>query len=246
MPPESPTPDHEDFSEELDRLERYYSEEFLPSNPWSTLRPRAYLYLRQRQRRVRQTMLECGFDTPERIRQLEILDVGSGGGTNIAWLIELGADPARCSGIDLLPQRVEAARARIPNVRWLAGDMTRADLGGPFDFVMLLAVLTSVTQARLKQRIVDRCFSVLKPGGVLFFYDVMSRRETPGTADYKPLTYSETAAYFSGRPTRWFRRDLLEEALAERITRRLGVTAAELVQATGLFNMDASFAYVRA
>ena len=80
------------FAEELERIERFYTEQFLPANAWSTLRPHPYLYLRQRQRRMRETLLECGIDTPEKLRGLDILDVGSGGGTNLAWLIELGAD----------------------------------------------------------------------------------------------------------------------------------------------------------
>jgi hypothetical protein len=37
----------------------------------------------------------------------------------------------------------------------------------------------------------------------------------------------------------------LKESVAERLMRRYGVTVAELVQATGLFNFEASFAYVR-
>lgn len=246
MPGDS-TPVRDDvFDEERRRIERYYTEQFLPTNPWSTLKPRAYLYLRQRQRRMRQALLESGFGSPEAIRDMDILDVGSGGGTNIAWLIELGADPARCTGIDLLPQRVATARARLPNVRWLAGDVTTATVGGPFDWVMLVAVLSSVTNAELKRRIVERCFSLLKPGGVLFFYDLMTRREDPGTGDYKKLGYSEMQAYFGDRTTRWYRRDLLKASLAEGVTTRFGVTLAEVVQASGLFNIDAAFAWVRA
>jgi SAM-dependent methyltransferase len=233
------------FAEERKRLERYYNEEFLPSNPWTTLAPRAYLYLRQRQRRIRETLLACGFDTPSKLVSLEVLDVGSGGGTNIAWLIELGVNPGHCVGIDLLPKRVDLAKARIPNVRWIQGDVTSTEVGGPFDFVMLIAVLTSIKSAELKQRIVDKCFSLLKPGGVFFFYDLMCLREHVDAKDYKMLTYEEMEGYFRGRQARWYRRDLLKYGYAERWPERYGITIAELAQATGFFNMEASFAYVR-
>jgi SAM-dependent methyltransferase len=246
MPPESPSQPDDARAAERERIERFYYDDFLPSNAWTTLAPRSYLYLRQRQRRIRDTFLECGLNTPEKVRSLDVIDVGSGGGTNIAWLIELGVDPARCTGIDLLPKRVQTAQQRIPNARWIEGDATNTDVGGPFDFVMLLAVLTSVTYAPLKQQIVDKCFSMLKPGGIFFFYDVMCLREHRGGKNYKMLTYDEAEGYFRGRKARWFRRDLLKESVAERLMVRYGVTVAELVQATGLFNYEASFAYVRA
>jgi 2-polyprenyl-3-methyl-5-hydroxy-6-metoxy-1,4-benzoquinol methylase len=246
MLPESSTVSNDQpLTEERQRIERFYTERFLPANAWSSLRPCPYLYLRQRQRRMRETLIECGIDTPEKLHELRVLDVGCGGGTNLAWLVELGVDPAHCTGIDLVPKRIETARSRIPNVRWFDGDVTTTDVGGPFDFVMILAVLTSVTYAPLKQQIMDRCFSLIKPGGVFFFYDLMSLREDPGTKDYKKLTYPEVEGYFGGRNARWFRRDLLKESLAKRLTTRHGVTIAEFVQATGLFNIEASFAYVR-
>ncbi len=231
--------------EELERIERFYSEEFLPQNAWSTLRPRPYLYLRQRQRRMRDALLACGVDTTEKLRALDVLDVGSGGGTNLAWLVELGADPARCTGVELVPQAVASARERLPYVRWIEGDFSATEVGGPFDLVMLVAVLTSIRNVELKRRIVERCLSVLRPGGIFFFYDFMTRKEDPGLPHYKRLTYAEVEGYLGGREPHWFKRDLLRGNLAERLVERYGVTAAEIVQATGLFNIEASFAYLR-
>ena len=90
-----------------------------------------------------------------------------------------------------------------------------------------------------------RCLSLLKPGGTFFFYDMMSKRDDKGSKDYKKLTYSEVETYWGGRKARWFRRDLLNPSLAKSMTARHGIVAAELVQATGLFNIERSFAYVR-
>jgi SAM-dependent methyltransferase len=247
MPPDPEPKPHEPAREDdIERLRRYYREQFLPQNAWSTLLPRPYLYLRQRQRRLRDALLECGIDSSEKVRGLDVLDVGCGTGTNMAWLVELGADPARCAGIDLMSESVDAAKERLPGARWFVGDCTSTDVGGPFDLVVLIAVLTSVKDAALKRRIMDRCFALLRPGGVLFFYDYMTRKEDPGTANYKRLTYEEVDGYLGGRAMRWYKRDLLRSPLAERIVARHGVVAAELVQALGLFNIEGSFGYVRA
>ncbi|HTN87865.1 MAG TPA: hypothetical protein VL242_29500, partial [Sorangium sp.] len=67
----------------------------------------------------------------------------------------------------------------------------------------------------------------------------------PGTADYQRLTFAELEGYFAPRPLRTFRRDILRRDVADRLVQRFGVTAAEIVQATRLFNIDGTFAYAR-
>jgi SAM-dependent methyltransferase len=235
------------FENDLSAIKRHYTETFLPSSPWSSLiNTHPYLVYRQRQRRIRDALVACGITTRERMRALDVLDVGCGAGSNLAWLVELGADPARLTGNDLIEDRIAEARRRFSGIRFIAGDFLRADVGGPYDVVMLLAVLTSVTNPELKRRIVERCFELLKPGGIFFFYDRVRRAESPGSAHYKVLTFRELDEYFNGRPARYFRRDLLKGSVADRIVPRFGVAVAELVQATGLFNIDGTFAYVRA
>jgi SAM-dependent methyltransferase len=236
-----------EFETDLRAIKRHYTETFLPSSPWSSLiNTHPYLVYRQRQRRIRDALVECGITTRERMRELDVLDVGCGAGSNLAWLVELGADPARLTGNDLIEDRIVEARRRFSGIRFIPGDFLRADVGGPYDVVMLLAVLTSVTNPELKRRIVERCFELLKPGGIFFFYDRVRRAETRGSAHYKVLTFRELEGYFNGRRARYFRRDLLKGSVADRIVPRFGVAIAELVQATGLFNIDGTFAYVRA
>lgn len=235
-----------DFDAEIEAIKRHYTERFLPSNPWASLiNTHPYLCQRQRQRRVREALVACGVHTPEALRRLSVLDVGCGAGSNLAWLVELGADASGLTGVDLLPERIDVARSRFAGIRFLAGDFVQSDVGGPFDMVMMLAVLTSITNVELKRRIMDKALGLLKPGGIFFFYDLVSRRQLPGTADYQILTFAELEGYLAPRQAHYFRKDLLRGDVAERLVGRWGVTAAELVQATGLFNLDATFVYAR-
>lgn len=232
------------FEQDLAAISRFYTERFLPSSPWaSLLNGHPYLCARQRQRRVRDALVACGVRTPEALRSMSVLDVGCGSGANLAWLVELGADPSRLVGVDLVPQRIELARSRFGGIRFVAGDFLQSDVGGPFDMVMMFAVLSSVTNAELKRRLMEKALRLLRPGGIFFFYDVVSRRHVPGTADYQRLTFAELEGYFAPRKLRYFRKDLLRRNVAERLLPRFGVTFAELVQATGLFNIDGTFAY---
>ncbi|WP_437946826.1 class I SAM-dependent methyltransferase [Sorangium sp. So ce296] len=241
-----PMGDDGGFERDLEAISRHYTERFLPANPWaSLLNAHPYLVARQRQRRVREALVECGVRTPEALRGMSVLDVGCGSGSNLAWLVELGADPSRLTGIDLVAQRTELARSRFAGIRFVAGDFLQADVGGPFDMVMMFAVLSSVTNAELKRGLMDKALRLLRPGGIFFFYDVVSRRPIPGTAAYQRLTFAELEGYFAPRPLRVFRRDILRREVADRLVQRFGVTVAELVQATGLLNIDGTFAYAR-
>jgi SAM-dependent methyltransferase len=238
--------DSDGFEPDLERIRRHYAEVFLPSNAWATLDPYPYLCLRQRQRRLRDVLIECGLGSAERLGAVDVLDVGCGQGSTLAWLIELGARPERSVGVDLVESRIRIARERYAGVRWIAGDFLAAGAGGPFDLVLLVAVLSSIVNAKLKARIVERCFELLRPGGVFVFYDLVGKREKRGSETFKPLTFDEVARYAGGRRMRWFEKSYLRRDVAERIVPRLGVTAAELVQATRLFNIDAAFGWTRA
>lgn len=235
-----------DFQRDLEAIKRHYVDRFLPTSRWSALiNAHPYLCQRQRHRRVREALAACGWGNAERLRELTALDIGCGSGSNLAWLVELGADPAHLTGVDLVEQRIEVARSRFSGIRFLAGDFVQTDVGGPFDLVMMLAVLTSVVNPELKRRIMKKALELLKPGGVLFFYDVVTRRPVPGTPDYQCLTFDELDAYVAPHRFHYFRRDLLKGNVAERLIPRVGVPATEIVQATGLFNLDAAFAYLQ-
>lgn len=236
----------DEFKRDLESITRHYTERFLPASPWaSLLNAHPYLCQRQRQRRMRQVLMECGVRTPEALRELDVLDVGCGAGTNLSWLIDLGADASRLTGVDLLEPRIEAARARFAGIRFLSGDFVKADVGGPFDLVMMLAVLSSVLNPALKQRLMEKALSLVKPGGIFFFYDLVTRKQLAGNANLRYLTFAELEGYVAPRKLRYFRRDFLSDRVAERIVPRWGVAVAEFVQSTGLFNIDSTFAYCR-
>lgn len=233
------------FSADLDAIRTYYEGTFLRSTAWSLLHPHALMYMRQRQRRIRGALQELGLGDPETIGDIDVLDVGCGPGGNLAWVSELGVQPDRCVGIDLVPERIEGARSRNTNMRWIAGDLLTEDVGGPFDFIMLLAVLTSILNPDLKRAIVQRCLELLKPGGGLLLYDLFSPTESPGNAHYKMLTYDELAEYVPGCAITWHKRDYLRADRAKKWVPRFGLPVTELLQSLGWWNLEASFALIR-
>jgi len=63
-----------------------------------------------------------------------LLDVGCGTGAHDAYL----AERFSVDGVDLQPELVEIARAKVPSARFIVGDMREMDLGRTYDAVICM------------------------------------------------------------------------------------------------------------
>lgn len=107
----------------------------------------------------------------------EVLEVGCGSGYFVHRLLEYGA--TRAAGIDLMEDRIEAARARYPTLELVAGDA--AALPWPdaaFDVVTQFTCLSSVLDPGLRRTIAAEMWRVCRPGGAIVSYD-MRRSPAP-------------------------------------------------------------------
>ena len=108
-----------------------------------------------------------------------ILDVGCGTGW---WLERLaikdgrggvaGADARNLTGLELLPDRVAAARRRVPVAEVEIGDARMLPFGAEsFDAVTLFTVLSSLATASDAKRALSEARRVLRPGGALLIWE---------------------------------------------------------------------------
>jgi ubiquinone/menaquinone biosynthesis C-methylase UbiE len=104
---------------------------------------------------------------------LSILEVGCGTGGNILEFIQLGANPERIAGNELLPERVEAARQRLPTaVRIHPGDASALVLDdASFDIVYASVVFSSILDDGLQERLAKTMWRLVKSGGGVLWYD---------------------------------------------------------------------------
>jgi ubiquinone/menaquinone biosynthesis C-methylase UbiE len=105
-----------------------------------------------------------------------ILDVGCGGGQDLAHWLELGWGADRLAGVDLVPDRIERARAACPGVdlRLTSGaDIPFED--GSFDVVTAVTVLSSVLDPEVRRRMFAEMIRVARPGGSVLVYDFVVR-----------------------------------------------------------------------
>jgi SAM-dependent methyltransferase len=149
-------------------VERYAQR--IDDGRYDPLRPEVML-ARQERERVLITLFRRHLVQP--LRALDVLEVGCGGGDNLLELLRLGADPARLVGAELLPERAAAARARLPAALVLhEGDaMVLPFEAGCFDLVLQSTVFTSLLDPDFQQRLAERMWRWVRPGGAVLWYD---------------------------------------------------------------------------
>ena len=132
-----------------------------------------------------------------RLATADVLDVGCGAGDELERLVARGADRRRCHGIDLLPDRVEEARRRLPGVDIREGDARELPFpDATMDVVVLKVVLSSVLDPEVTARIATEVDRVLRPGGAVVWYD--NRYPNPLNRHVRGISPRELARLFPG------------------------------------------------
>ncbi len=154
-----------------------------------------------------------GWDT---LAGRDLLEVGCGAGGNLLDLLRLGAEPARLTGLELLPERVAAARAVLPAAaRVIEGDALAAPLpDASQDAVLAFTVFSSILDDAVRRRLAATMWRWVRPGGGVLWYDFAV--DNPRNADVRGLSVAQARALFpAARCT--VRRVTLAPPLARRL-----------------------------
>jgi SAM-dependent methyltransferase len=101
-----------------------------------------------------------------------VLDAGCGGGWWLAALRDRGVASERLLGVELLAERVAAARERLPGARVLAGDVRSLALAdGSCALAMLFTVLSAMGSREDVRRALGEVRRVLAPGGAVAVWE---------------------------------------------------------------------------
>ncbi len=105
-------------------------------------------------------------------REARILDIGGAGGSELALLLELGFPSERLAMVDILPERIEAARRKFPEVDIRCCDAQNLPWSdGAFDTVMEGTMFLQITDDGLAGNIAADMVRVTRPGGFLLLAD---------------------------------------------------------------------------
>ncbi len=152
------------------------------------------------------------------LSDLQVLEVGCGHGDNLLELIRLGFDPARLAGNELLPERLTAARHRLPAaVAMHPGDASTLPLDpGSLDVVLQSTVFSSLLDDDFQHRLAERMWDWLRPGGAVLWYDFTW--DNPRNPDVRGMPLRRIRALFP-KGTIDARRVSLAPPLARRVVR---------------------------
>jgi SAM-dependent methyltransferase len=101
-----------------------------------------------------------------------ILDAGCGAGGFLAHLAEIGAAPDHLVGVDLLEDRVRAARLAVPKAKFECGDLRDVRFtSGTFDIICVITLFGSVLDRTIAKQIAGRLTDLLKPNGAVLWCD---------------------------------------------------------------------------
>lgn len=129
------------------------------------------------------------------LRGRRVADIGCGSGTWLLEFVQWGAAPADLAGIDLMSERVETARSRIPEAELRVGNA--AQLPWPdesFDVVSQIVVFTSMLDPALRRAVACEMLRVLKPAGCILWFDF--RFDNPTNHQVRGIRQEEIRSLF--------------------------------------------------
>ncbi|HLG12797.1 MAG TPA: class I SAM-dependent methyltransferase [Dehalococcoidia bacterium] len=125
-----------------------------------------------------------------------VLDAGCGDGSVLRDLLRYGANQRDLDGIDLLPERVERAKALLPWAKIETGDaQTLPYEDETFDLVLGFTLLSSVMDPAARKAVAGEMRRVTRRGGLVLVYDF---RLNPLNRDVRPVPTAELQELFAG------------------------------------------------
>jgi SAM-dependent methyltransferase len=128
------------------------------------------------------------------ISDLSVIEIGAGSGANVPLLEELGFKVSNMSFNELLDERVKILKEKFPNNMLYAGNAIDLDFPQRYDVVLQSTVFTSILNQSDRQQLADRIWGLLKPGGLLLWYDFIYNN--PSNSDVRKVSAQEFIQLF--------------------------------------------------
>ncbi len=155
---------------------------------------RAHLFMvQEREQCFLKLLVRYGF---AQLENKKVLEVGCGNGDLLRDFIKWGARPENLFGIELIADRVaEAINVCPKTVKIRQGNAAQLQFPDEtFDLVLQSTVFTSVLDVGTKNQMASEMCRVLKPNGLLLWYDY--HMDNPRNPDVKGVKLREIAALF--------------------------------------------------
>lgn len=165
-------------SNEIERIRLAYDKrkEMFKADYYALFHPANQFIFFQREKKTLELLNKYSMNP---LSDKKILDVGCGNGGPLRNFIQYGALPENLYGTDLLEDKIEQARRLSPNIDFRCGDAEELPYEDEsFDIVMQFTVFTSILDEKMKRRIASEMLRVLKPDGIILWYDYFISKPT--------------------------------------------------------------------
>ena len=181
------------FSHETERIRIAYAKR-IDSSLYSFWEPAQLLAVQERERKLLSLLAAFGF--AERLRSAKILEIGCGSGLWLREFVRWGAQPENILGIDLLPERIAAAKRSSPaGISLMCQDASNLqNLPHRFDLILQATVFTSILSSEVKIQIANQMLSALDGSGLIVWYDFLM--DNPANADVRGIKRQEIEQLF--------------------------------------------------
>ena len=179
-----------------DRIRTEYARRLVAAwgDPWSPRNQTGIYYRQQIERNLIAVMNKAGVGFHSNV---DILDVGCGGGPHLRYFVELGAAWDRLHGIDLVPERVEIARQLTPGADIQVADATSLPYDdAAFEVVSQFTALCNLHDPASLEQAAREMARVLKPSGHILWVDIM--RPAEAAAPYQAIPEQRVRELFPG------------------------------------------------
>ena len=200
--------------DDLTRLRTEYEDRkkrFANSDVYSSFNAANLFTVQQRQRDILASLKRAGVTG---LADKRILEMGCGDGGVLAEFLTFGARPQNLFGVDILPDRLASARGLLSGSPLANADGSHLPFpSASFDIVMQFTALSSILDADLRRAICRDMLRVLRPSGLILWYDFWLNPTNPQTHGIRPAEIRELfpACSFS------FRKITLAPPLARRL-----------------------------
>jgi len=152
------------------------------------------LYLmNERERMLTKTMSYLGLDN--RGPEILVLDVGCGTGNNLADFIKYGYLPENLFGIDINKKQLKGTYYLHSNLNIVSADACFIPFASKTFDVCLSFDLFAVIEPSKRKRVADEIIRVLKPGGILLWFDLRLKSNSSGVW---AVPFNEIKRLFNG------------------------------------------------
>ena len=173
---------------ELERIRQEYADrekKLGDSNLYSPFNTSHLFSIHQRQRATLTALRKKGINS---LSDMKILEIGCGSGKILAELLNFGANPRSLFGLDLLLDRLVQADTQLPGSHFVNADGRAIPYQqNSFDLVMQYTALSSILDPAIRKRVADDMIRVLKPDGLIIWYDFWLNPTNPQTHGIRPV-----------------------------------------------------------